>query len=187
MLYLASTSARRRLLLAAAGLDFRLVAPGPEPAGTGSPEERALARAQSKARGARVAGPPGWVLGADTVVEVGGRELGKPVDRADARSMLEQLSDRTHRVHTAVCLIGHERAGAAAEVATSVVRCRALSQGDIDDYLETGAWRDKAGAYGIQEPACGFLELVSGQLDTVIGLPIATLRAVLARLEGATR
>ena len=83
MLYLASTSPRRRYLLTQAGLDYRLIAPGEEIEGVGDPRTRAAQRAASKARGADGVADDGWVLGVDTVVEYDGEELGLGRDRVD--------------------------------------------------------------------------------------------------------
>ncbi len=188
MLYLASTSPRRHQLLTDAGLAFAVVPPGPEPDGEGRPVELARGRARSKAAGAIVDGPDGWVLGVDTVVEAGGAEYGKPRDRDDARRMLEQLAGSTHEVHTALCLRGHpaaDGAGVLEEVATAVVRCREIPGAELDAYLGTDAWRGKAGGYGIQDAAGAFMSVVEGDFDTVVGLSLSALQRLLGRAEEA--
>jgi septum formation protein len=183
MLYLASTSPRRRRLLRAADIPFEFVTPGPEEVGRGTPAEVAALRARTKARGALVHSGPGWVLGVDTVVECEGRELGKPSDARAARSMLLALAGREHRVHTAMCLVRHPAGeGADLEDARSArVRCSELTAGEVDAYVATGAWRGKAGGYGIQDREAAFMSLVEGELDTVVGLPVAALRELLQR------
>ncbi len=158
---------------------YRAVEPGIEPVGEGRPDELARIRARSKARGARVEGPPGWVLGVDTVVEIDQRELGQPRDAADARGMLSDLSGREHLVHSAICLLSHPAGELREETACSRVMFANLSCEDIDVYLASGQWEGKAGAYGIQDDACGFARLIEGELDTVIGLPIRVLRRLL--------
>lgn len=183
MLYLASTSPRRRELLAAAGLRAVVVEPGPEPVGSGAPRERALQRALAKAQRARVAGAAGWVIGADTVVAVDGVDLGQPADRDDAARMLRLLAGRDHLVHTAQCVRAHPSGPSAAAVADAIVRVRPLSEAALQSWLARDLWRGKAGAYGIQDPGQDFITLVAGDLDTVIGLSVRTLRALFAELR----
>ncbi len=189
-LYLASASPRRAELLRQAG--YRpLLAP------TGVPERRrpgeapralALRLARSKAgaawrllkgRGAL----SGVVLGADTVVDLDGRALGKPSGPAAARRMLRALSGRAHRVHTGVCLLslGPGPRGEAF-VETVSVRFRALDPAEIDAYVATGEPLDKAGSYGIQGRAGSFVRRVSGDTYAVVGLPLARVCEALVRV-----
>lgn len=166
--------------------------PGPEPEGSGDPATLAGLRARSKCLGAQVPGasPPGLVLGVDTVVDLDGRELGKPVDRDDARRMLLQLAGREHAVHTAHCLRRHPALGPVPErplheptvherLATARVLCRSLDFDEVAAYLDSGEWVDKAGGYGIQGHASRFCALVGGDLDTVIGLSVRAVQELL--------
>ncbi|MEZ5965877.1 MAG: Maf family protein [Planctomycetota bacterium] len=184
-LYLASTSPRRSDLLRRAGYVFDCVPPGVEPADPGAPASVAAERARAKCLGARVpaTAPAGLVLGVDTVVDLDGRELGKPRDRADARSMLMALAGAEHTVHTAHCLRWHPvGAGGSAEVfertSAARVRIRSLAAGEVEAYLDTGDWRDKAGGYGIQSMTGSFCTLLSGHEGTVIGLDVEALAAL---------
>lgn len=180
-LCLASTSPRRRQLLTAAGIDFVLVEPGPEPAASGPPPELALLRARSKAMHAQVPAPRQLpVLGVDTVVDVDGVELGKPQDRADAAAMLARLSGRVHRVHTAHCLFDVRRGRQRELLVTAEVRCSNLTAQLLRRYLDSNDWRGKAGAYGIQDASQDFMTLASGDFDTVVGLSIAAVVRLLA-------
>ncbi len=125
------------------------------------------------------------VLGADTIVEVDGRALGKPVDDEDAASMLLLLSAKTHRVHTGLCVVtshpeGHDRIGVA--VSTTLVTMRHLSPEDIQWYLATGDHRGKAGAYAIQGFAAPFVTGIEGPCDGVVGLPLQRLDQLLTEL-----
>ncbi len=187
MLFLASSSPRRRALLHEAGIPFRLCRPGPEIVGAGSPAELAVARAVSKARGAEAEdGHPfderALVLGVDTVVDRDGVELGKPRDRDDAARMLRLLCGRQHRVHTGHCAI---RDGVeTTRVASSVVECAPIDDATIEAFLATEDWRGKAGGYGIQDASTPFLQLRGGDLDTVIGLSIRVVRSMLETTEG---
>lgn len=178
-LFLASTSPRRRALLEAEGIEFELVEPGPEPAGTGAPLELCVQRARSKALLARGHPRDACVLGVDTVVEQDGGELDKPVDRARARATILRLSGRSHVVHTAHCLVVHPAGRMLERVTSAKVSCRALSEGEIERYLDTGEWTDKAGGYGIQGAARAFMTLEEGELDTVVGLSISAVRTLL--------
>ncbi len=181
-LYLASTSPRRCALLDEAGIDFVVVTPGPEPTGHGSPLARAQLRARSKALGAAVplGAPSGTVLGVDTVVEVDGDELGKPLDRAEAAAMLMRLAGREHLVHTAHCLRPHPATPTwlTEHVATARVAFAALDAAAIEAYLATGEWEGKAGGYAIQGAAGAFCTLVEGERDVVIGLSVAAVRSL---------
>jgi len=110
------------------------------------------------------------VLGADTEVILDGRVYGKPADAADAAQMLRSLSGRTHRVVSAVSVVDAGRELQAMSV--SEVRFAALSEDDIADYLDTGEWAGKAGAYAIQGRAQAFIAHLSGSYSGVMGLPL---------------
>jgi septum formation protein len=180
VLYLASTSPRRQQLLRAAGIGFRLHAPGPEPEATGAPAAQAAANARAKALTAVQPGGPGRLLAVDTVVAHGDVTLGKPKDEGQARAMLGRLRGETHLVHTAHCLVDLS-SGALGEVtSTARVRCDRLTDDQVSAYLALGEWTDKAGGYAIQGAASAFMELVAGDLDTVIGLSVAAVNRLLA-------
>lgn len=182
-LVLASTSPRRKVLLETLGLAFEVweaalderLSPGEGPA-------LAVARlAVAKAEAGARAHPGAAVLGADTLVALGERPLGKPQDAADARAMLRLLSGRVHQVWTAVALarLGHETLQ---RTARSEVTFRDISDLEILTYVDTGEPLDKAGAYAIQGRAAAFVTQLAGARDTVVGLPLAEtcelLRAV---------
>lgn len=186
-LALASSSPRRRQLLSAAGIAFVLCEPGPEYAQggdfdhgeVGEPLALALARATRKAIGAP-APPPGLpVLGVDTVVDLDGEELGKAADRRAAERYLRLLLGRDHLVHTAHCLWRPDQLHHWQAVTTAKVRLAAADEAALQRYLDSGQWVGKAGAYGIQDPAQDFIALREGELDTVIGLQVATVRRLL--------
>ncbi len=125
------------------------------------------------------------VLGADTIVEVDGKILGKPVDDEDAASMLSLLSGKTHRVHTGLCVVvasaeGDDRIGVA--VSTTRVTMRILSGEDVQWYLATGDHRGKAGGYAIQGFAAPFVTGIDGPYDGVVGLPLQRLDLLLTEL-----
>jgi septum formation protein len=192
---LASTSPRRRQLLTEAGLPFALCEPGPEydvgdehSSERGEPLRLAAERARRKASGSPAAaslatgGLP--VLGVDTVVDLDGVELGKPRDAEEARRMLLRLAGRDHRVHTAHCLVDARRGRIVERLTSATVTCRQPACDELEAYLASGEWRGKAGAYGIQDGAQGFLALVDGDFDTVVGLSVVAVRSLLADLGG---
>lgn len=191
-LWLASTSPRRRELLTAAGIAFALCEPGPEyerggdhdHGETGEPALLAVARARRKATGAPGVPADVAVLGVDTVVDLDGEELGKARDAAEARAMLLRLCGRTHRVHTAHCLVRARDGCAFAELASATVVCGTPPLLELERYIESGQWRGKAGAYGIQDDAQGFLHVAVGSFDTVMGLHLAAVQRLLLAAEG---
>jgi len=124
----------------------------------------------------------GIVIGADTVVAIGGTMLGKPTSEAQARLMLRQLSGRTHTVCTGICVIDAKTGRKRTACETTAVTFRSLSNEAIDGYLEAGEYRDKAGAYGIQGAGSRFVADVRGELTTVIGLPLPSLALLLREM-----
>jgi septum formation protein len=113
------------------------------------------------------------VLGVDTIVALGPRIFGKPLDRDGARATLSALSDRDHAVLSGLCLIDGARVRTA--LARTRVRFRALVAGEIEAYLDTDEWRERAGAYAIQERGALFVSHIEGDYLNVVGLPVATL------------
>lgn len=174
-LILASQSPRRRQLLADAGIEYSL-APRFEceelyPESLPAVEvAEYLSRLKSEAYPAPLADED-ILLTADTVVVAGGEVLGKPVDRADAIAIINKLSGREHEVITGVTLRSAVRTKSFSS--RSVVRFRALSQEEIEYYVDTYSPMDKAGAYGIQE-WIGYvgIEGIEGSFYNVMGLPI---------------
>jgi septum formation protein len=183
-LILASGSPRRAELLTAAGYTFEVcVADVDERLRDGEAPSVYVARlAGEKAR--QVYGAAGGddvvVLGADTAVVVDGEIMGKPQDDDDAARMLRRLSGRTHEVLTGVSLQG---AGLELEtVEVTRVTFDALSDREIASYVESGEPRDKAGAYAIQGRAARFIPRIEGSYSNVVGLPIAVVSTLIARL-----
>lgn len=141
-------------------------------------EEGAMAAAAAKAR--LVAGdhPNAVVIGADTVVTVDGRALGKPADACDADAMLRLLSGREHSVITGVAVISPH--GEHASFESSKVWFAEMSDEQIAAYVSTGEPMDKAGAYGIQGRASAFIERIEGCYFNIVGLPLFRLAGMLA-------
>jgi septum formation protein len=188
---LASASPRRRALLEAAGFTFETrPADVDESLDAGTPAEiGAVMLAARKARAAAIAVPPdtGWVLAADTVVALdhpaGDRLLGKPADEREARAMLSALSGSRHRVVTGVCALRMLDRVEATGFERTFVTMRKIALAEINAYVASGEWRDKAGGYAIQENADRFVtRLEEGGFDNVVGLPVALARELLAAL-----
>lgn len=178
-LVLASASPRRAELLRAAGIRFEVVAADVDERQHDGEDAESYVRRLAEAKAASVAAlhPGRPVLGADTTVVAGSVVLGKPRDAADAAAMLAQLSGRSHRVLTGVCLIGADgRRGTA--VATTTVEFRRLTDAEIDEYVASGEPMDKAGAYAVQGQARRFVTRIDGAFDNVVGLPVALIQAM---------
>lgn len=140
-----------------------------------SPEDAALRLAVAKAR--EVAGQfrEGFIIGADTIVVIDGKQLGKPKDEAEAKEMLRQLSGRSHMVVTGLAVIDAKTSEVKTTVVRTIVRFKRLTEEEIDAYIATGDPMDKAGAYGIQGRAAVFIEGIEGCYSNVVGLPLSEL------------
>ena len=179
---LASTSPRRRELLASLGLRV-LVVPSTyveEPLAGIGPRETALIHARSKAAG--VGAAEHVVVAADTVVDIDGEALGKPGDTAEARAMLRRLSGRWHAVHTGFALRAPQTDASFSDVLTTRVRFADLNDRTLDAYAASGDGLDKAGAYGIQGFAATLVERLEGDYFTVVGFPLAAFAAALPQI-----
>jgi septum formation protein len=168
-LILASSSPRRRAILEQLGVGFRVVAPEVEELTEGEPSELVVENALLKLR----AVPGERVLAADSMVVWDGRAHGKPADRAEAERWLRELSGRWHEVVGGLALRedGEERTA----VEVTRVRFRDLSDADIELYLRSGEWADRAGGYAIQELGAMLVEEIEGDWFNVVGLPVPAL------------
>ena len=176
---LASASPRRRELLTTAGVEFEvLVSEADEtiPEGT-APKDAAMMTAEKKALAVAEKCTDSVVIGADTIVVIDDKILGKPKDSADAYAMLRMLSGREHEVITGVCITDGEKTERFAQV--SKVRFYELTDEEITAYVATKESDDKAGAYGIQGRGCVLVEGIEGDYFNIVGLPVAaTVRAL---------
>ncbi len=185
---LASTSPRRRAMLRAAGLRFRVEAPGvdEQPRRGESPvafaHRAALDKARAVAERMKASARLRVVVGCDTIVVLGRRILGKPRDAAEARRMLKVLSGRTHRVISGLVVLAETAPGrwrARSRVVSTAVEFRRLEAQEIEAYVRGGDPMDKAGAYGIQEGAFHMVRSVRGSYTNIVGLPMAELLEIL--------
>ncbi|MBO5859977.1 MAG: septum formation inhibitor Maf [Clostridia bacterium] len=178
---LASASPRRRELLTTAGVEFEvLVSEADEtvPEGT-APKDAAMMTAEKKALAVAEKCTDRVVIGADTIVVIDDKILGKPKDEADAKEMLRTLSGREHEVITGVCITDGEKTEKFAQV--SKVRFYELTDEEIAAYVATKECDDKAGSYGIQGKGCVLVEGIEGDYFNIVGLPVAATVRVLRR------
>lgn len=179
-LVLASASPRRVALLRQAGAEFTVADPGPDRAWPGRAEPRHGVRALALDKAKRIAAkrPDAVVIGADTVVVLRGRRLGKPANADEAREMLGRLHGRRHEVWTGIAVVRGDEQRTGAEC--TLVHFQRLSPHELDLYVKSGESLDKAGAYGIQGLAGQFVKRIEGDYATVVGLPLARLRLLLS-------
>ena len=171
---LASTSPRRRDLLALLGIAFEIVPPAAEeiPSPDLSPREQAKQFALDKALSIARRHPDDLVLGSDTVIEIDGILVGKPQDLDDAQTILWLLQGRSHQVHTSIALIHEAAYVTIVRVETALVRMTPFTDQELRRYLETGESLGKAGAYSIQGEGARFIEKIEGDYPTIVGLPL---------------
>ena len=188
MLYLASQSPRRRELLAQIGVEHgRLEVDVVEERQAGEPPADYVRRVAREKAGAGLllvrANPSALVLGADTEVVLGEVVYGKPADAADAARMLRELSGRRHQVLTAVWVLSAGREEFA--LSDTTVEFAPLDEAAIAAYVDSGEWRGKAGAYGIQGRAGAFVARIEGSYTGVMGLPVHETWTLLRRFAAA--
>jgi septum formation protein len=184
-LILASASPRRAEILRNAGIEFEISSAGVDesPLGNELPGDYvrrlALAKALSAAERNRGRAGGALVLGADTIVAVGGEILGKPASPDDARRMLRRLSGKIHEVHTGLALLRNP--GSKQYVVEEITRVRfaPLTDREIEEYIATGEPFDKAGAYAIQGVGGRYVTRIEGCYFNVMGLPLARLYSLL--------
>lgn len=181
-LILASSSPRRRQLLAEAGYAFDVVPPDPAAecglCSRESPGELVSRLARQKAADVARRVPAGIVIGCDTVAQCGGQILGKPESRDHARAMLTLLAGREHRVYSGLCLWRRPGDTVLQDVAMTTLVMDRLTTQQIDEYLASGAWEGKAGAFGFQD-GLDWVHIVEGSESNVVGLPLELLGQLL--------
>ncbi|MGB8957558.1 MAG: 23S rRNA (uracil(1939)-C(5))-methyltransferase RlmD [Candidatus Aminicenantales bacterium] len=180
---LASASPRRRELMARIGPDFRVVPTDVDESAISEkdPLAFAIAAAVLKAKTAAGTFPEAVVIGADTVVALGLRILGKPADREEARAMLRALSGRRHRVITGLAFYTKAEDRLLTGYDLTYVTFRKLPDEMIEGYLDQGTFLDKAGAYAVQEIGDAFVARMKGDYDNVVGFPVEKVRRLLRR------
>ena len=173
-LVLASASPQRLQLLNQVGIVPTVVNPADTdetPKIKEMPESLAGRLARQKLEAVAYKYPKHWILAADTVVACGRRIMAKPADAREARQNLKTLSGRRHRVISGVCVLGPSGKLNYRCVATSVLFKR-LHLDEVEFYITSGEWRNKAGGYGIQGHAARFVRSINGSYSNIVGLPL---------------
>ena len=178
-LTLASTSPQRRLILEQLAIPFDVVVPEylEDDPPDADPADLVRRHAEGKARSVHGAGR--ITLGVDTTVVLDGRVYGKARDDADATHMLNEFSGRTHTVVSGICLLGADENVVAHEL--TAVTFRLLSPETVADYVASGEWEGRAGAYAIQGLGGRLVERIAGDYSNVVGLPASLLVSILER------
>jgi septum formation protein len=179
-LILASGSPQRKAILEQLGIEFRVEVPGVEELAQGDPLETVAENARRKAR-AIVAQER--VLGVDTAVVLEGRMFGKPRDADEAASFLRALSARTHEVMSGI-VVREPDGRELSDVAVTRVSMRPLEATDLEWYLATGEWANRAGGYAIQGKGAALVERIEGDYTNVVGLPVPALLRLAPDLIG---
>ena len=183
-LVLASASPRRKQLLTDAGYKFTVVVSQIDesvfPTDNITSVEYAGQLAFAKANDVADKYPDSIVIGADTVVDFEGQIIGKPRDAKHAEEITRMLFSKPHKVITGLALICKSRNLKIVEAETTVVYPRKLTDAQIASHIKSGIWRDKAGAYAIQEQNDLFVDHIDGSMTNVMGMPMELLQRNLA-------
>ena len=145
-----------------------------------TPEAFAIKAAIAKAEDVALKFKNAIVIGADTIVVLGQKILGKPKNKKDAIAMLKSLIGKTHKVITGICVVDSETFVKTTDFVVTKVKMKKASDQEILDYVKTGKPLDKAGAYGIQEIEKIFIDRVEGDYENVIGLPVRRVKELLS-------
>ena len=182
---LASASPRRAKLLKKIVKKFKVIPSRVNEAKipAQSPEAFCVKAAIAKASDVALKQKKAIIIGADTIVVLKKKILGKPKSRKAAIAMLKSLSGRTHKVITGIAVIDSETFKKAADYVVTKVKMKKVAESKILDYVKSGRPMDKAGSYGIQEIEGDFIDKVSGDYDNVVGLPIKALKKLLGKVK----
>jgi septum formation protein len=181
---LASGSPRRADLLTRVGVEFEQEPSHVQerPHSGEAPPDYIIRLARAKVVAVARRREAGLVIGADTIVVLDGRLLGKPEDEADARRMLKQLAGKWHAVMTGLALFDAGTRREVADYDKTLVRFAQMTDREIDWYIQSGEPMDKAGAYAIQGLGGLFVEEIAGNYYNVVGLPLPLLYRLSRRL-----
>jgi septum formation protein len=173
-LILASTSPRRREILALLGLPFEVIAPDfTETVSTHlSVEDEVLAFAVGKARSVARHHPESLVIGSDTMIFLDGAKIGKPADAGDAKRILRLLSGQTHLIYTSVAILDGGGGDGVQMMAKVSVDMHCYDDNAIDGYLAYNESLDKAGAYSIQGEGSKLIAAIDGDFLAAVGMPL---------------
>ncbi|HEV3319001.1 MAG TPA: Maf family protein [Solirubrobacteraceae bacterium] len=186
-LILASRSPQRRAILERLGLAFTVRATDVDELSEGDPVQVARENALCKARAALRPGAAEAVLGCDTIVTLDGVIYGKPPDEPAARATLMALGGRTHEVISGIALLladGRSQAAERSAVARTRVTFGPIDEELLDWYVGTEEWRGRSGGYAIQGAGKRLVQEIDGEVENVVGLPVAALLDVYPELLG---
>ncbi|MFZ1083010.1 MAG: nucleoside triphosphate pyrophosphatase [Candidatus Kryptoniota bacterium] len=189
-IYLASKSPRRRQMLEMVGIKFTLldIEMDEDKHLAESPSDYVLSLSEKKAVEAAHGITNGIVAAADTIVYIDGQILNKPKDAGDARRMLALLSGRTHQVYSGFTLLKIPEKKLLRDFGVTDVSFRKLDKDEIEEYVQSGAAFDKAGAYGIQDDLSAlFVERIDGDFYNVVGLPLPKFYLALRKFSNAKK
>jgi septum formation protein len=183
---LASASPRRKHLLTEAGYNFTVIRPDIDesafPTEGVNACEYAKQLALAKAKNIAEYHPDRLVIAADTIADFEGEIIGKPIDKKDAEQITQKLFSRPHKVITGIAIVRLRDGIEINQSDTTTVYPKRLTNKQIAEHIQSGTWRDKAGAYAIQENGDEFVERIEGSLTNVMGLPMELLEELLKRL-----
>jgi septum formation protein len=184
---LASASPRRRQLMSEAGYEFTVVPPEFDESAFATnqtnPVEYAKRLALAKAKSVAQKLPDSFVIGADTIVDFQGRIIGKAADAKEAEQITRQLFSTPHKVITGIAIVRLSDGTELVRSDSTTVYPKKMTAEQIADHIKGGSWRDKAGAYAIQETGDEFVEKIEGSMTNVMGLPMELLESLLAGLK----
>ena len=174
ILILASSSPRRSYLLKQAGLTFTVIPSDfdENSISLSTPETYVKVLAEAKTADVSEAYPQSWVIGADTIVVIDGKILGKPDSKEQARTMLKSLSGKTHQVYTGYCICCRAEGKIFSNTVKTDVLFKNLADNEIEWYINTSEPFDKAGAYAIQGLGTFIVKSIKGSYTNVVGLPV---------------
>ena len=190
-LILASVSPRRRQLMSEAGYEFTVVPPVVDESVFKKSDvetiEYAKRLALAKAKSVAHNHPDSIVIGADTIVDCQGRIIGKAADAKQAEQITEKLFSAPHKVITGVAIVRLCDNTELVQSDITTVYPKKVTAGQIAEHIKGGSWRDKAGAYAIQETGDEFVEKIEGSLTNIMGLPMELLESLLSGLKVPVR
>ena len=173
--------------MSGAGYEFTVVLPQVDESSfatkNADPVEYAERLALAKAKSVAPMHPDSFVIGADTIVDFRGRIIGKAADAEEAERITRQLFSEPHKVITGLAIVRLSDGTELVQSDSTTVYPRKMTPRQIADHVKGGSWRDKAGAYAIQETGDEFVEKIDGSLTNVMGLPMELLESLLAGLK----
>ncbi len=182
VLVLASGSPRRRMLLKKTGMPFIVRVPNcREHFAEKNIRQELLQNTLNKATCVKTP-PRALIIAGDTVIVYNNRVLGKPKSRRDAKDILRTLSGKTHSVWTGIVVYDPRTVQKRAAIVRTQVTFRQLSEHEINSYLDTGEYKDKAGAYGIQGHGSLLVKKINGDYENVVGFPMNTVIELLNKI-----